>query len=83
LGEQGITLSFTEEVYAFLLRVGIDQQYGARPLRRAIQTHIDDALADAILADQIHAGQSATITVVDNSIQIVQVTSEVPAIVAA
>jgi ATP-dependent Clp protease ATP-binding subunit ClpC len=53
-----------------LLREGYDEEYGARPLRRAIQTHVDDALADAVLAGTIVAGQAARLVVQDGKIAI-------------
>jgi ATP-dependent Clp protease ATP-binding subunit ClpC len=59
LAEQHITLEISDEVRALLLREGFDEEYGARPLRRTIQTYIDDTLADAVLAGQLSAGQTA------------------------
>lgn len=58
LAEQQIELTVNDEVCDFLLKEGFDEEYGARPLRRAIQTYVDDALADAILNNEIHSGQS-------------------------
>jgi ATP-dependent Clp protease ATP-binding subunit ClpC len=70
LTEQSITLTYGDDLYDFLMDVGVDTQYGARPLRRAIQTHIDDILADAILAGEIHFGQTIALDVVDGKITI-------------
>ena len=52
----------------FLIEKGFDAQYGARPLRRAIQTYVDDALADALLADEIASGQAVKLVVRDDKI---------------
>jgi len=49
LSEQKIELVVGDEVRDLLLREGFDEEYGARPLRRAIQTYVDDTLADALL----------------------------------
>jgi len=71
LSEQKIELVVTDEARDFLLQEGFDEEYGARPLRRAIQTYVDDALADALLAGEIASGQAAVLTVHDGSIAVV------------
>jgi ATP-dependent Clp protease ATP-binding subunit ClpC len=71
LSEQGIGLEVSDEARDFLLREGTDEEYGARPLRRAIQSYVDDALADALLAEEITSGTTALLTVHDGSIAIV------------
>jgi ATP-dependent Clp protease ATP-binding subunit ClpC len=38
------------------LHKGFDKQYGARPLKRAIQKYIEDALAEEIITSKIHEG---------------------------
>ncbi|HLG64281.1 MAG TPA: AAA family ATPase [Ktedonosporobacter sp.] len=68
LSEQGIELTVSDEARDFLLKEGFDEEYGARPLRRAIQTHVDDALADALLNGEIASGQTAYLTVGDGKI---------------
>ncbi len=65
LSEQGLDLVVSDEARDLLLREGFDEEYGARPLRRAIQNYVDDTLADALLADTIRAGQTAVLTVLD------------------
>ncbi|HEY5003086.1 MAG TPA: AAA family ATPase [Ktedonobacteraceae bacterium] len=70
LSEQKIELVVTDEARDFLLLEGFDEEYGARPLRRAIQTYVDDALADALLAGEIASGQAAVLTVRDGSITV-------------
>jgi ATP-dependent Clp protease ATP-binding subunit ClpC len=61
LREQGINLSLTEAFKERLVREGYDPSYGARPLRRAISRLVEDPLAEAILAGQIVAGDTAVI----------------------
>ncbi|MDQ6662029.1 MAG: AAA family ATPase [Chloroflexota bacterium] len=68
LSEQIIGLEVRDEVKDFLLREGYDEEYGARPLRRAIQTYVDDALADALLAGEIAPGKTAVLTMRDGSL---------------
>lgn len=70
LSEQKIELVVSNEVKDFLLREGYDEEYGARPLRRAIQTHVDDALADAVLAGTLVPGQVAHLVMQDDQIAV-------------
>ncbi len=72
LGEQGIDLVVSDTARDFLLREGFDEEYGARPLRRAIQTYVDDTLADALLAGTIASGQTAALTVNDEGQMVVE-----------
>ena len=50
LEEQGVKLDVTSEALDFLANVGFDPVYGARPLKRAIQKHLENPLAQEILA---------------------------------
>ena len=52
----GYKLTMDEEARKFIARKGYDVQYGARPLKRAIQTHVEDALAEVILGSEIREG---------------------------
>jgi ATP-dependent Clp protease ATP-binding subunit ClpC len=70
LQEQNITLEVSDEVRDLLLREGFDEEYGARPLRRTIQTHVDDLLADALLNGDIATGQTIRLTVENNQIAV-------------
>jgi ATP-dependent Clp protease ATP-binding subunit ClpC len=71
LQEQKMDLVVSNEARDFLLKEGFDEEYGARPLRRAIQTHVDDALADALLAGEISGGQTILLTVQDDKMVVV------------
>jgi len=71
LVEQGIALEVSDEVRDFLLKEGYDEEYGARPLRRAIQSLVDDTLADALLNGTLASGQTAVLTVQDDHINVV------------
>lgn len=54
----GYKLSMDEEAKKFIANKGYDVQYGARPLKRAIQTYIEDALSEVILGNEIHEGDT-------------------------
>jgi ATP-dependent Clp protease ATP-binding subunit ClpC len=56
LVEHGFTLEFTDSAKKYILDQGIDTQYGARPLKRAIQKLVEDELADGILRKEFSAG---------------------------
>lgn len=51
-----ITLTIRDSVKKHIIETGTNQKYGARPLRRAIQNQLEDALADAILSGEIKSG---------------------------
>jgi ATP-dependent Clp protease ATP-binding subunit ClpC len=52
----GFSMELTEEAKAFLAEKGYDQQFGARPLHRAIQKYLEDPLAEEILSMQVKQG---------------------------
>ena len=53
LSTQNIQLQFTPPARAFLLEHGHDEKYGARPLRRAVERHLEDPLAEMIIRGEI------------------------------
>ncbi len=57
LRAQGLGLELTDAAKAWLARKGYDPTMGARPLRRAIQRHVEDALSERILYKEFDAGQ--------------------------
>ncbi|HEY6284711.1 MAG TPA: ATP-dependent Clp protease ATP-binding subunit, partial [Ktedonobacteraceae bacterium] len=70
LSEQKIELVISDEVRDLLLREGFDEEYGARPLRRTIQTYVDDTLADALLNGVILPGQVAHLVLYDGTVAV-------------
>ena len=56
-----IELKITESVREFLAESGFDSKYGARPLRRAIQTKLEDPMANALLEGKIKRGETVRI----------------------
>ncbi len=61
--QMDIELKFTDNMKKYIFEKGYDKKYGARPLRRAIQTYVEDELAEAILAGNVHKGEVVTVTV--------------------
>ncbi|MDO4555258.1 MAG: ATP-dependent Clp protease ATP-binding subunit [Lachnospiraceae bacterium] len=66
--QMNLKLTFTEEAYDFILKKGKDEKFGARPLKRALQTWLEDPLAEAILSGQIESGMEAVIKVQEEKI---------------
>lgn len=56
LNNLGFNLELTEDAKSFIADKGYDQQFGARPLHRAIQKYLEDPLAEEILNMNIKAG---------------------------
>lgn len=56
LANLGFSLELTEDAKTFLADKGYDQQFGARPLHRAIQKYLEDPLAEEILNLNVKAG---------------------------
>jgi ATP-dependent Clp protease ATP-binding subunit ClpA len=51
-----VELTYTDAVRSWMATKGFDQQYGARPLARVLQTEIKDTLADEILFGRLTKG---------------------------
>ena len=60
--QMGITLKIRDSVKTHIVDSAYDVKYGARPLRRAIQTQVEDPLADALLSGSIRKGSQVTVT---------------------
>jgi ATP-dependent Clp protease ATP-binding subunit ClpC len=61
LAIQGLGLELSAKAQGFLAEKGYDPELGARPLRRAIQTYVEDVLSEKILFKDFHAGQTIVI----------------------
>ena len=59
--QMGISLSFRDAVKQYIVTVGADNKYGARPLRRVIQNKIEDSLAEEILLGNIKSGDKVLV----------------------
>ena len=64
----GIHLDASNEAVAELAKEGFDPKYGARPLRRAIQSKVEDAVAEKMLDGTFQTGDTARLTVEDNKL---------------
>ena len=76
MAQQGITLLADDEAVTALAKDGFDPQYGARPLRRAIQNEVEDAVAEQMLEGKLLSGDTARICLRDGKVAIEK---EVPA----
>lgn len=54
----GMHLEITEEAQKFIAENGYDKQFGARPLRRAIQQHLEDGISELIVEENVQAGDT-------------------------
>ncbi|BCU80358.1 negative regulator of genetic competence ClpC/MecB [Polycladomyces abyssicola] len=70
LKEQDIDFVLTDKAKEHLAKVGFDPQYGARPLRRAIQKHIEDRLSEELLRGTIQRGDTVKIDVKDGQLTV-------------
>ena len=70
MAQQGITLLADDEAVTALAKDGFDPQYGARPLRRAIQNEVEDAVAEQMLEGKLQSGDTARITLRDGKVTI-------------
>ena len=66
--ENNIKIKIDKSVKELIAKEGIDKAYGARPLRRTIQSKLEDKLAEAILDGKIKVGVKATISSKDGEI---------------
>ncbi len=62
LGHMGLSLDFTPDAKDFLADKGFDPNYGARPLRRALQSYIEDPLAEEILKGRFPEGSTILVS---------------------
>ncbi len=63
VADRGVQLDVSEEAKVLLAEAGFNPLYGARPLKRVIQTKVQDPLAEAFLAGSIQDGETVPITV--------------------
>lgn len=67
--QMNLTLVLDDAARQFLMDKGYDQKYGARPLRRTIQSELEDMLAEEILSGKVHAGDTVQITAKDGALK--------------
>lgn len=66
---KGMTMEVTDDVKEFLLEKGYNVKYGARPMRRAIQTYIEDEISEMFLRGVFKAGSKIKITMKNGEIK--------------
>ena len=70
VSSMGYTLNITPEAKEFIAKKGYDKQFGARPLRRAIQQHIEDPLSELIVEEAPKQGSVLEAKLVDETVKI-------------
>ena len=68
LKQNAIVLEVTEDAKALLAKKGFDQAFGARPLRRAIQSMVEDKLAEEMLEGNVKTGDKVKISCLDDTL---------------
>ena len=80
--EQGITMEVADSARDWLSEKGYDPQFGARPMRRLLQDHLEDKLSDAIIAGNLMPGDTAMVELNDDEDGLVVHAKEVKEAVA-
>ncbi len=76
---QGMKLIITDDCKDLIAKTGYQPQYGARPLRRAIQSYLEDALAEQVLAAKFKDGDTIETVVEGEEVTFKKTTSKAPA----
>ena len=63
LGERGLKLMLTDEAKSFLIKKGSNTDFGARPLRRAIENYVEDPLSEELLKGEFQGKDTITVDV--------------------
>jgi ATP-dependent Clp protease ATP-binding subunit ClpC len=61
LTDRKLTIEITEPARAYLVKMGYDPAYGARPLRRAIERYVENPLAARLLAGEVKEGDTVIV----------------------
>ena len=70
LVEQGLNIKIDKSVKELIAKKGVDKEFGARPLRRAIQNIVEDKLAEEILDGNIKPGKEAKLVAKDDKVEL-------------
>ena len=68
LNEMKYTITYDKTLVEYLSKIGFDELYGARPLKRAIQDKVEDLLSEEVLTGKMIEGKSYVIKVVDENV---------------
>ncbi len=66
--EKSVNIEISDEVKAFILKEGYDEQYGARPLRRTIQRYVEDEIAEQYLKNNFREGANIKVDLQEGKI---------------
>ena len=72
LDEMKYKITYDESLLDYLSKIGYDEVYGARPLKRAIQDKVEDLLSEEVLTDKIVVGKTYVIKVEDEVVKVVK-----------
>ena len=70
IDELGLHLTISQEAQKFIAEQGYDKQFGARPLRRSIQQHLEDRICEMIVEEEVNPGDSIFADLKDGKIVI-------------
>ena len=74
--QMGISLTIRDSVKEYIVETGTDQKYGARPLRRAVQSRLEDKLAEAVLSGELERDCEAAVGMSKKEIKFVRKTTK-------
>ena len=70
LSKLGVTMEVEDQAVALLADRGADREYGARPLRRAVSTLVEDPAADLILAGKLKQGDTLRVMAQEGQVRV-------------
>ena len=79
LAALGVGFSVTEEARELLAKAGFDPDHGARPLRRAVRSQVEDPAAELLLRGELPAGSVLTVAVREGAIALLPSPLALPA----
>ena len=68
LSERKLTLEITDGAKSWLAKVGFDPLFGARPLRRAVERHVENPLSTRVLRGEFNEGDKVVVDLVDDAL---------------
>jgi ATP-dependent Clp protease ATP-binding subunit ClpA len=72
LEEMKYKITYDESLVDYISKIGYDELYGARPMKRAIQDKVEDLLSEEVLTDKIVEGKNYVIKVEDETVKVVK-----------
>jgi len=72
LDEMKYKITYDDTLVEYIAKIGYDEMYGARPMKRAIQDKVEDLLSEEVLTDKIVEGKSYVIKVEEETVKVVK-----------